>query len=108
MLLDYRWPGNVRELENCMQRALVLCRSAEIGTGHLGLGEDAEGWSAEQGLSYEEGKRRAVQDFQRRYIERALSESSGNVSQAARTCGLTRAALQRIMRSLGLDRSSFE
>ena len=26
----YRWPGNVRELENCVERAVVLCRSSSI------------------------------------------------------------------------------
>jgi len=106
-LIRHPWPGNVRELENCVQRALVLCRSAEITPAHLGL-EDPDTDASEGGdLTYEEGKRRAVAQFQRRYVERALAEAGGNVSQAARTCGLTRAALQRIMRSLGLDRSSF-
>ena len=26
-LLDYDWPGNVRELENCIERAVALCRA---------------------------------------------------------------------------------
>ena len=30
MLLDYDWPGNVRELENCMERAVALCRLDQI------------------------------------------------------------------------------
>jgi len=90
-----------------MQRALVLCRSSEITPVHLGLDEEA-GSGRGDDLSYEEGKRQAVTAFQRRYIERALTAAGGNVSQAARTCGLTRAALQRIMRSLDLDRARFE
>ena len=104
----YSWPGNVRELENCVQRALVLSGGREIAPEHLGLGDAGEAWQpAANDLKYEEGKQQAVRTFQRRFIERALSRSSGNVSQAARVCGLTRAALQRIMRSLGLDRESF-
>jgi len=95
-LMRHGWPGNVRELENCMQRALVLCRGPEILPEHLGLpGDEAAP------LSYEEEKQRAVREFQRRYIDRALAASGGNISEAARTCGLTRAALQRILRSLG-------
>jgi len=31
-LLGYDWPGNVRELENCIERAVTLCRRAELGT----------------------------------------------------------------------------
>jgi DNA-binding NtrC family response regulator len=104
------WPGNVRELENCVQRAVVLCDGGVIEPAHLGL-EDDERWRqvpAEAGeVSYEEAKQRAVREFQRRFVERALSEAGGNVSQAARLCGLTRAALQRIMRSLGLERARY-
>jgi len=110
-LQRHSWPGNVRELENCMQRALVLARGGVIGTEHLGLHEEIPAWAAavegDQSLSYEEGKQRAVQEFQRRYIERALREANGNISRAARVCGLTRAALQRIMKSLGFDRKHF-
>ena len=112
-LSGHRWPGNVRELENCMQRALVLCGGSMIEPHHLGL-HDAENWPGSERtddhhaeLTYEQGKQIAVQDFQRRFIERALSESGGNVSQAARMCGLTRAALQRIMRSLGFQKEQF-
>jgi len=83
-----------------------------IGPEHLGLHEETPVWAAsvdegDKSLSYEEGKQRAVQEFQRRYIERALREANGNVSRAARVCGLTRAALQRIMKSLGFDRRHF-
>ena len=110
-LRSYSWPGNVRELENCMQRALVLARGGVIGPEHLGLRDEVPAWAepvaADERLSYEEGKQRAVQEFQRRYIERALRDAHGNVSHAARVCGLTRAALQRIMKSLGFDRSQF-
>ena len=28
--MDYDWPGNVRELENCMERAVALCRLDEM------------------------------------------------------------------------------
>ncbi len=29
-LMAYDWPGNVRELENCMERAVALCRLDEL------------------------------------------------------------------------------
>ena len=35
MLIDYDWPGNVRELENCMERAVALCRLDEITVDDL-------------------------------------------------------------------------
>ena len=33
--MDYDWPGNVRELENCMERAVALCRLDEITVDDL-------------------------------------------------------------------------
>jgi DNA-binding NtrC family response regulator len=108
-LKGHPWKGNVRELENCIQRALVLVRGDEILPDHLGLGEDEGPWSTPdlEGASYEAGKQEALQAFQRRFIERALAKSGGNVTRAADKCGLTRAAFQRIMRSLQLDRNQF-
>ena len=40
-------------------------------------------------------------------IERALHQAEGNVTRAAQACGMTRAALQRIMRSLDIERETF-
>ncbi len=105
----HAWPGNVRELENCIHRALVLSGGKPICPEHLGLEENAR-WSrpiVDPSVSYEEGKRRVVDAFQRRFLERALDDSDGNVSAAARSCGLTRAAVQRIMRAQGLTREQF-
>jgi len=108
-LKRHRWKGNIRELENSIQRALVLARGAEILPAHLGLGEDVGPWSVPnpETLSYEAGKQEALKTFQRRFIERTLERTGGNVTHASEKCGLTRAAFQRIMRSLGLDRSQF-
>ena len=106
-LETHAWPGNIRELENCIQRALVLGAGRTIQRSDLGLGEREPRVVVDSSLSYEEGKKRTVEQFQRRFIERALFECNGNVTAAARACGLTRAALQRIMRALGLDRERF-
>jgi DNA-binding NtrC family response regulator len=35
VLLNADWPGNVRQLDNCIERAVVLCQSAEIEPRHL-------------------------------------------------------------------------
>ena len=108
VLRDHSWPGNVRELENCIQRALVVARDGVIEAQHLGLGPPLPMPAVnDDETSYEQAKQIAVKSFQRRYVERALERARGNVTQAAEACGMTRAALQRIMRSLGIDRQSF-
>jgi len=107
-LLEHEWPGNVRELENVIQRAVVVCTGDHILPHHLGLGTSS--WDAVELLpaDYETGKREALERFQREFVERALSGTRGNVTRAAERCGLTRAALQRIVRQLGVDRTAFE
>ncbi len=116
-LVEYNWPGNVRELENTIQRALITCCGDRVLPYHLGL--DENGWKAvlnkgEAGLagedpdeSYADAKRRSMEAFQREFVSRALENSHGNVSQAASKCGLTRAAFQKILRQLEIDREAF-
>jgi len=108
-LLSHDWPGNVRELENAMQRAVVVCRGDRVLPHHLGLGGGA--WEAaaedDDDADYEGQKRRVVERFQREFVQRALENAQGNVTQAASTCGLTRAAFQRILKQLGIDRATF-
>lgn len=106
-LREHEWPGNVRELENCIQRALVVSLGGDIQPEHFGLDGVCAQMPSDGALPYEAAKQQAVQTFQRRYIERALSRAGGNVTRAAETCGMTRAALQRIMRALDIDRRSF-
>jgi DNA-binding NtrC family response regulator len=108
-LRGHRWPGNVRELENVLKRAVVVCTGGTILPHHLGLAHATweERAAAPDELSYDAGKQQAIERFQREYIQRALERTGGNVSHAAERCGLSRAALQRIMRQLGIDRESF-
>ncbi len=105
-LLAHDWPGNVRELENAILQAVVRSGGGPILPSHLRLGTDTAA-EPEEWLSYDEGKQRAVERFQRRFVLAALERSGGNVTRAAEACGMTRAALQRIMRDLAIDREAF-
>ncbi|MFW6031061.1 MAG: sigma 54-interacting transcriptional regulator, partial [Myxococcota bacterium] len=105
LLLTHDWPGNVRELQNVIERAAVMSAGGEIGPADLQFEDDDLEWQmdAEAGLPYEEAKRTVLERFQRRYVERALAETGGNLSAAARNAGITRAALHRIIKRLGID-----
>ena len=107
-LRTHRWPGNVRELENAIQRAVVVCAGDAIRSFHLGLTDTrwADATDAE-GVDYAEAKRRAIERFQREFVQRALESEGGNISRAAEKCGLTRAALQRILRQLEIEADGF-
>ncbi len=107
-LTDHAWPGNVRELENTVQRALILCSGPRIQPRHLQLRTREGDAVADDGSElYEDAKQRVLERFQRSFIQRMLEQNHGNVSHAALSCGLTRVALQKLMRKLDIDRADF-
>ena len=104
LLMTHDWPGNVRELANVIERAAVMSPADEIGPGDIRFEDDDLGWDPEaaDGLGYEEAKREVLEQFQRRYVERLIAETGGNLSESSRRAGITRAALQRILKRLGI------
>ena len=110
-LLAYDWPGNVRELRNAIERAVVLAEGDQIEAGDLPpqLLESAAPLrpvdAALADLPFAEARERAVDAFERAYLQAAL-ERHGNVSAAARALGLHRQSLQKKLRQLGLTREA--
>ncbi len=87
------WPGNVRELEGVIARLVALSDGGEIGPGAL---------DAPPAPSAAEGFRAQVEAFERGLLTRALEESGGNQSEAARRLRLSRATFVDKLRKLGL------
>ncbi|HKQ32865.1 MAG TPA: sigma-54 dependent transcriptional regulator, partial [Thermodesulfobacteriota bacterium] len=91
-IMGYDWPGNVRELENAVERAMILSDSEyiqkiDIGTTSSKQGPGAESWIGT--LTYEEARHR----IEKSYIEKALAESRGNRTKAAKILGISRRSL---------------
>ena len=109
-LLQYPWPGNVRELESAVQRAVILCGCGELQPHHFFFHQSESGMQlpAEVQESYEEAKQAILDSFQRQFLQRVLKRTGGNISHAAGECGLTRAAIQKMMKRLNIDRAHFD
>jgi DNA-binding NtrC family response regulator len=105
LLVSHEWPGNIRELQNVIERAALMSSAEEIGPADILLEDDELDWQAqtEETLPYDAAKQQVLERFQRRYVERLLARCSGNVAAAAREAQLTRAALHRIIKRLGLS-----
>jgi len=93
-LCAYRWPGNVRELRQACERASLLARGSVFTFGDFGLSEIAAPAPVEPGLDLALRERAAVQA--------ALAQADGNISQAAKLLGVSRAALYRKLEKHGL------
>ena len=69
----------------------------------LADGHGAAEPSAPGAARFRDAKLRTIRHFERDYLDRLLTRCAGNVTRAARTAGLKRSALQRLMRKCGLD-----
>ena len=91
-IMNYDWPGNVRELENAIERAMILSdseylRQIDLGTAHPRKGIDAG--SLTEVMTYEEA-RKVIENS---YIDKALADSKGNRTKAAKILGISRRSL---------------
>jgi DNA-binding NtrC family response regulator len=105
------WEGNVREMENIIMQGILFSSSDEIKPHDLNLVEHAQYDclvdSSFQDLPYKAAKEQTLQQFNSNYIKNLLSKCNGNVTQAARFCGLERQALQQIMRRYEIKADPF-
>lgn len=106
-LTEYAFPGNVRELRHAIQRAVVLCRGAEIQPGHLP--EDIAGSeSLPIAPVGHEGVRPlsvAAREFEYQYLLRALDSVDGKKAKAAELLGISRKNLWEKLRAHEADKN---
>jgi two-component system, NtrC family, response regulator HydG len=90
ILLDYNWPGNVRELENCIERAVALCRLDQITIDDLPLKLRAARSSPIIVPDCEPGELITLGQLRQRYVRKVLAAAGGNKTAAARILGIDR------------------
>jgi len=114
-LISYPWPGNIRELENVIERAVLFCDTAKLRATDLppeirGIQAMANvplpeadlqvALAGEGGLK--EHVKVAMSRLERELVSRALQQTTGNVTHAARLLKISRKGLQLKMKELGL------
>ncbi len=98
-LLAYDWPGNIRELRNTIERATVLADGEMITIHDLPdkfRTLDIEGVSTSS-------LRQALDEFEREYIRRSMTENKGNKETTASTLGIDLATLYRKLKKLRIE-----
>jgi DNA-binding NtrC family response regulator len=101
-LLAHDWPGNVRELRNAMERVSALGRGRTIAAGELDFLRPRLPSPSEPPTTDLPG---AVARLEETMIRRALAESGGNRSEAARQLGIHRQLLHEKLRRYNIDPS---
>ena len=97
LLLEYEWPGNVRELENCMERAVAVCRLDQITVDDLPerLRSSCGSLVALTGGSPEGFVTLAKMKLT--YLRTALALCHGNKSLAARMLDIDRRTISNVL-----------
>ncbi|MFY2561117.1 sigma 54-interacting transcriptional regulator [Corallococcus terminator] len=95
------WPGNVRELRNHLERCLVFQDAMPPTTEQVGT-QGVLGSMVDPKQPYAEARRRALEVFEREYLDALMQLHGGKVSQAATAAEMDRVYLYRLLRRRGL------
>ena len=108
------WEGNVRQLENLIIQSILFSTSDIVRPDDLAGNNPANAGTAGaaelpdiRSLPYKTAKEKVLQTFNADYIGALLTETAGNVTQAAKMCGIERQALQQIMRRYNISAEDY-
>jgi len=114
LLQAWSWPGNIRELENLIERVLLFSdgphisakdlpeafRQGPIAPAHAPSAPHLEAPTGEGGLK--DIVRMKAAELEKDLITKALEETGGNVTRAAKLLQISRKSLQTKMKEFGL------
>jgi DNA-binding NtrC family response regulator len=96
-LAEHDWPGNVRELRNYVERTVVLREPQPTTKRTPGAAGDID-----LGVPFKLAKDAVINGFERSYVTALLEAAGGNVSKAARSGGMDRMYLHRLIQKHAL------
>lgn len=96
VLEAYPFPGNIRELKNIVERALIESAGEEIRPEHLHL-RTAKNTSTDTAIvkDFVAGLPLDFQQAEVALIQRAMAETDGNITEAAKLLGINRTKIYR-------------
>ncbi len=112
-LMQREWKGNVRQLQNAVKRAVLLASSNVIWPSDIPTDNGKDSgmqmltMPCVSHLPYKQAKEEVMSRFSVAYLTKVLQESKGNVTLAAKKCGLERQSLQRLLRRYKVDPAGF-
>ena len=101
-LMTYSWPGNVREIRNAIEYAFVLCQERLIDIAHLPPRIIKSG--SGHGRNSDVGP---AKDLVQEDTVRALRQSKGNQTEAAKLLGVSRVTVWKRVKRYGIKVQDF-
>ncbi len=106
-LVEYSWPGNARELENCLERALVLSSGDELELQSLPRHIIEPRTTSSNALPEESPNSLSIKErtanLEITLIKRALAETKGNRTHAAKILEISARTLLYKLKEYGLE-----
>jgi Nif-specific regulatory protein len=104
LMMRYHWPGNVRELENCIERAVLLCRGDAIQAHHLPPTLQASGQIDAPTSCLLDS---ALSALEHEMIVDALKNTHGNMARAAQLLGISERIIGLRIKKYNIDTKRF-
>ena len=108
-LYSYNWPGNVRELENILERTLLLSNDGNILeiSMHRDMTKDKSTIDDYTNLKLRTIKKQASNAAELSILEKTLAEFNGNISNVAKSLGISTRAIYKKLNTLKIDPAAF-
>jgi len=103
LLLNHTWPGNVRELRTAIEHAVVLCRTERVSARDLPPSVRTGGASGTSPAALLARNDLTVKEAEKQLIIRALKETGGVRTLAAKKIGMSRRTFYRKLKTYGLE-----
>jgi DNA-binding NtrC family response regulator len=101
-LKGYDWPGNVRELRNILERALFLQKGSSLAPSLLVEGSSPQSAVSQRWPASTKGEIKTLAQAEREIIQGALTALSSNLTQTAKSLGISLSTLKRKLKEYGL------
>ncbi len=111
-LCRYDYPGNVRELRNLIERAVIMHDSEHTQNLVSVSGASPQPAGAPSGdlvqtiidtrVPFKQAKRDMMDEFEKRFLRKLLRDHEGNISKAARSTGVDRMTIHKMVQKYGL------
>ena len=105
-LQAFAWPGNVRQLRAAIENAAVMSENEVIDTESLPLMGTSEMPSSGHHRAIDLPASLDMDEIETWAIRRALKQTGGNVSHAAKLLGMSRDTLHTKIKKKGIDREA--